>query len=228
MHKHVSFYGFNIHLWSTLQCLTVSQSICCCCDRGGMWWMWGTNSHPLPCARHIPGLRVSSASWNWTAIVTFQGYGRILFKFVSCARRPLFTNLMMILVSLVASHFHQTTKTRTTAVSGRHLAHELAGLYRFLAIVHQQVQGLAGCKTVNQVWQLACMLCLPWLWQVIRSSISNIRWSMINQWTTYIFQFNPVQAKTHIEQKQVSSVLVRPHALLWASCGCNVLVNDEP
>ena len=152
----------------------------------------------------------------------------IFFKFVSCARRPLFTNLMMILVSLVASHFHQTTKTRTTAVSGRHLAHELAGLYRFLAIVHQQVQGLAGCKTVNQVWQLACMLCLPWLWQVIRSSISNIRWSMINQWTTYIFQFNPVQAKTHIEQKQVSSVLVRPHALLWASCGCNVLVNDEP
>lgn len=88
----------------------------------------------------------------------------------------------------MASHFHQTTRTRTPAVpavSGRHLAHELAGLYRFLAIVHQQVQGLAGCKTVNQVWQLAYMLCLPWRWQVIRSSISNIRWSMINQWTTY-------------------------------------------
>ena len=80
--KHVSFYAFNVHLWSTLQCLTVSQSICWyCCDRGGC----GAQIAILCLVRGvIPGLRVPSTSWNWTALESFQGYGRILFKLASC------------------------------------------------------------------------------------------------------------------------------------------------
>ena len=110
--KHVSFYAFNVHLWSTLQCLTVSQSICWyCCDRGGC----GAQIAILCLVR---GVYLVCECQVLHEIEQHSSRSRDMAEFSSNWPVAPCTNLMMI-VSFVASHFHQTTKTRNRSSLGK-------------------------------------------------------------------------------------------------------------